>query len=58
MEYGVSEGESVFFINGIMVDVDALDVFQVLDVLKQEEKLANGFFRMGIKVNTFGVVKV
>ncbi|MCP9263039.1 UDP-glucose:glycoprotein glucosyltransferase [Dirofilaria immitis] len=32
-----------------MVDVDALDVFQVLDILKQEEKLANGFFRMGIK---------
>ncbi|VDP15003.1 unnamed protein product [Onchocerca flexuosa] len=49
IEYGVSEGESVFFINGIMVDVDALDVFQVLDMLKQEEKLANGFFRMGIK---------
>uniref|UniRef100_A0A915PNT4 UDP-glucose:glycoprotein glucosyltransferase n=1 Tax=Setaria digitata TaxID=48799 RepID=A0A915PNT4_9BILA len=49
MEYGISEGESLFFINGIMIDLDALDVFQVLDVLKQEEKLANGFFRMGIK---------
>ncbi|KAM3728409.1 UDP-glucose:glycoprotein glucosyltransferase [Dirofilaria immitis] len=49
IEYGVSEGESLFLINGIMVDVDALDVFQVLDILKQEEKLANGFFRMGIK---------
>ncbi|VDO51480.1 unnamed protein product [Brugia timori] len=49
MEYGISEGESTFFINGIMVDIDALDVFQVLNVLKQEEKLANGFFHMGIK---------
>uniref|UniRef100_A0A0R3RF81 UDP-glucose:glycoprotein glucosyltransferase n=1 Tax=Elaeophora elaphi TaxID=1147741 RepID=A0A0R3RF81_9BILA len=49
MEHGISEGESALFINGIMVDVDALDVFQVLDLLKQEEKLANGFFRMGIK---------
>ncbi|VDK65586.1 unnamed protein product [Onchocerca ochengi] len=49
IEYGVSEGESLLFINGVMVDVDALDVFQVLDMLKQEEKLANGFFRMGIK---------
>ncbi|EFO25210.1 UDP-glucose:Glycoprotein Glucosyltransferase containing protein [Loa loa] len=49
MEYGISEGESIFLINGIMVDIDALDVFQVLDLLKQEEKLANGFFRMGIK---------
>ncbi|VDM92188.1 unnamed protein product, partial [Litomosoides sigmodontis] len=49
MEYGISEGESALFINGMMVDVDALDVFQLLDMLKQEEKLANGFFRMGIK---------
>lgn len=53
MEYGVSEGESIFSINGVMIDIDALDVFQVLDMLKKEEKLANGFFRMGIKVNRF-----
>lgn len=53
MEYGISEGESALFINGMIVDVDALDVFQLLDMLKQEEKLANGFFRMGIKVNRF-----
>ncbi|CAG9534356.1 unnamed protein product [Cercopithifilaria johnstoni] len=49
MEHGISEGESIFLINGIMMDIDALDVFQVLDTLKQEERLANGFFRMGIK---------
>lgn len=46
----MSEGESLLLINGIIVDLDALDAFQVLELLKQEEKLANGFFRMGIKV--------
>ncbi|VDK45521.1 unnamed protein product, partial [Gongylonema pulchrum] len=28
LEYGISEGESLFLINGIIVDVDALDAFQ------------------------------
>ncbi|VDN02463.1 unnamed protein product [Thelazia callipaeda] len=49
MELGVSEGESLLLINGISVDIDALDVFQVLNLLEQEVTLASGFFRMGMK---------
>lgn len=51
-DYGVSEGDSLLFINGVAVDADALDVFQILELLKQEEKFAAGFFSMGIKVGS------
>lgn len=32
-----------------MVDIDAMDIFSLLDLLKKEERLANGFFQMGYR---------
>uniref|UniRef100_A0A914V212 UDP-glucose:glycoprotein glucosyltransferase 1 n=1 Tax=Plectus sambesii TaxID=2011161 RepID=A0A914V212_9BILA len=48
-EVGLSPGETGLFINGISIDLDTLDVFQLLDLLKKEEKLSAGFFRMGFR---------
>ncbi|VDM47678.1 unnamed protein product [Toxocara canis] len=48
-ELGIGEGESALLINGISVDVDQLDVFATLELLKQEQKLTEGFYRLGFK---------
>uniref|UniRef100_F1KR85 UDP-glucose:glycoprotein glucosyltransferase 1 n=1 Tax=Ascaris suum TaxID=6253 RepID=F1KR85_ASCSU len=48
-ELGIAEGDSALLINGISVDVDPLDVFGVLELLKQEVKLADGFYKLGFK---------
>ncbi|KJH41331.1 UDP-glucose:Glycoprotein Glucosyltransferase [Dictyocaulus viviparus] len=42
-------GDSALFINGINLDIDSLDAFQLVDIIKQEERLSSGFFNMGIK---------
>lgn len=47
---GIDPGDTSLYINGISVEVDSLDMFQVLDTLKQEEKLSTGFFNLGIGV--------
>lgn len=56
-DYGVGEGDTLLYINGRSIDLEALDAFQILDTLKAEEKIANGFYRMGIEA-CFGVVMV
>ncbi|KAE9555965.1 hypothetical protein FO519_000821 [Halicephalobus sp. NKZ332] len=45
----VQEGENALYINGINVDVDSLDIFQLFDVINQEEKLSSAFFEMGFR---------
>lgn len=52
-ELGIAEGDSALLINGISVDVDPLDVFGVLELLKQEVKLADGFYKLGFKVKNY-----
>lgn len=54
-EIGLSAGESGLFINGLSIELDTLDIFQLLDLLKKEEKLSAGFFRMGFKVEIFSL---
>jgi type II secretory pathway component PulC len=57
-EVGLSPGESGLFVNGISIELDTLDVFQLLDLLKKEEKLSAGFFRMGFKVKQYTILPV
>jgi len=37
---GVSPGDSALLINGVLTDVDSLDVYGLLDTLKREHRLA------------------
>ncbi|CAD5234520.1 unnamed protein product [Bursaphelenchus xylophilus] len=46
---GISEGDNAFFVNGISVDVDQLDVFQLFDTIRAEERLASVFYNMGFR---------
>ncbi|GMR33603.1 hypothetical protein PMAYCL1PPCAC_03798, partial [Pristionchus mayeri] len=48
-ELGMEAGSTSLYVNGISMEVDSLDLFQLIDTLKQEEKLATGFFDMGVK---------
>lgn len=47
---GLDAGDSALFINGINLDMDSLDMFQLLDLLKQEQRLSTGFHNIGIGV--------
>ncbi|CAD6189361.1 unnamed protein product [Caenorhabditis auriculariae] len=47
-EIGVDAGECALFLNGINFDVDSLDLFQLVETLKQEDKLATGFYNLGV----------
>uniref|UniRef100_A0A915CUW8 UDP-glucose:glycoprotein glucosyltransferase n=1 Tax=Ditylenchus dipsaci TaxID=166011 RepID=A0A915CUW8_9BILA len=42
-ELEISEGDNAFFLNGINIDVDSLDIFQLFNTISQEESLANAF---------------
>ncbi|KAJ1350986.1 hypothetical protein KIN20_006919 [Parelaphostrongylus tenuis] len=46
---GMEPGESALFLNGISLDIDSLDTFQLVDLIKQEERVSTGFFNMGFK---------
>ncbi|CEF63031.1 UDP-glucose:glycoprotein glucosyltransferase 1 [Strongyloides ratti] len=48
-EFEISPGENSIFINGINIDADSLDIYSLLDTLKQEETLANSFYEMGFR---------
>lgn len=47
----MAEGESAVWINGIPIgDVESLDLFQLFQTLRQEQRLADAFMRLGYKV--------
>uniref|UniRef100_A0A0N4XT99 UDP-glucose:glycoprotein glucosyltransferase (inferred by orthology to a D. melanogaster protein) n=1 Tax=Nippostrongylus brasiliensis TaxID=27835 RepID=A0A0N4XT99_NIPBR len=48
-EAGLEPGESALFFNGINLDIDSLDMFQLVDIIKQEERVSRGFFKMGFQ---------
>lgn len=48
-ELQVSEGENALYLNGINIDVDSLDIFQLFDMITQEEQLASAFYQMGLR---------
>lgn len=47
--YNINEGENALFINGINVDTDTLDVFQLFDTVRSEIQLASAFYEMGFR---------
>ncbi len=47
----MSAGDTALFVNGLLVDLDAIDLYQLLELLKKEERLSAGFFRMGFRVS-------
>lgn len=47
----IEVGETSLYINGINQDINSLDLFKLADLLKQENKLADGFHSMGINVS-------
>ncbi|CAG0894843.1 unnamed protein product [Darwinula stevensoni] len=42
-------GEASLRLNGILLDVDALEVFALLDILRSEEKRMHALFQLGMK---------
>lgn len=48
-QYDVSEGENAFYLNGISIDVDSMDIFQLFNTINNEERLANAFYQMGFR---------
>jgi len=50
-ELELSEGDNALYINGIGVDVETLDAFQLFHMVQDEEMLANAFFQMGFRVS-------
>lgn len=48
-DLGLSAGDNGLYINGLSIDLDTTDVYSLLELLKKEEKLAAGFFRMGYR---------
>ncbi|PAV88981.1 hypothetical protein WR25_14940 [Diploscapter pachys] len=53
---GLDAGDSALFINGINLDMDSLDMFQLLDLLKQEQRLSTGFHNIGIGREYFSLL--
>ncbi|RCN41207.1 hypothetical protein ANCCAN_12845 [Ancylostoma caninum] len=50
---GLDPGESILFLNGISLDVDSMDMFQLLDIIEQEERISSGFLNMGLRVQWY-----
>ena len=48
--YGISQGESALFVNGLQVDMDVYDIFSLLDMLKTDGRLMEGLHSLGIQV--------
>lgn len=50
--YNIGEGENALFVNGINIDTDTLDVFQLFDTVRSEIQLGSAFYEMGFRVYT------
>ncbi|XP_059540960.1 UDP-glucose:glycoprotein glucosyltransferase 2 [Myotis daubentonii] len=46
--FEIQPGDAHLYINGLHVDMDALDPFSILDMLKLEGKMMNGLHKLGI----------
>ncbi|KRY68048.1 UDP-glucose:glycoprotein glucosyltransferase 1 [Trichinella pseudospiralis] len=46
-------GDSAFFINGIMTDLEERDIFNLIELLKNEEILISGLLKLGIRRKDF-----
>ncbi|XP_067842577.1 UDP-glucose:glycoprotein glucosyltransferase 1 isoform X2 [Heptranchias perlo] len=46
---GLQPGDSALFINGLHLDLDTHNPFSILDILKEEGKIMDGLYNLGIK---------
>ncbi|BFZ00634.1 hypothetical protein BsWGS_03673 [Bradybaena similaris] len=46
---GISDGNSLLYLNGLNVDLEAYDIFTLLDVMSSEAKLVEGLHSLGLK---------
>ncbi|KAK6033739.1 UDP-glucose:Glycoprotein Glucosyltransferase [Ostertagia ostertagi] len=46
---GLQPGESALFLNGMNLDMESLDLFQLFDIIRQEQRVSAGFFNMGFR---------
>ncbi|XP_059502942.1 UDP-glucose:glycoprotein glucosyltransferase 2 [Stegostoma tigrinum] len=46
---GLQPGDSALFVNGIRIDPDTHSPFSILDILRQEGKVMDGLYNLGIK---------
>uniref|UniRef100_G1PNN1 UDP-glucose ceramide glucosyltransferase-like 1 n=1 Tax=Myotis lucifugus TaxID=59463 RepID=G1PNN1_MYOLU len=46
--FEIQPGDARLYINGLRVDMDAVDPFSILDMLKLEGKMMNGLHKLGI----------
>ncbi|XP_067890497.1 UDP-glucose:glycoprotein glucosyltransferase 1 [Heterodontus francisci] len=46
---GLQPGDSALFINGLHIDLDTHNPFSILDILKEEGKIMDGLYNLGIK---------
>ncbi|XP_070264846.1 UDP-glucose:glycoprotein glucosyltransferase 2 [Myotis yumanensis] len=46
--FEIQPGDARLYINGLRVDMDAVDPFSILDMLKLEGKMINGLHKLGI----------
>ncbi|KAK5980218.1 hypothetical protein GCK32_012656, partial [Trichostrongylus colubriformis] len=46
---GLEPGESALYLNGLNLDMDSLDIFQLFNIIRQEELVSTGFFNLGFR---------
>ncbi|XP_078077778.1 UDP-glucose:glycoprotein glucosyltransferase 1 isoform X2 [Mustelus asterias] len=46
---GLQTGDSALFINGLHIDLDTQNPFSILDILKEEGRIMDGLYNLGIK---------
>lgn len=49
-QLGIGDGNSLMYLNGLSVDLEAYDIFTLLDVMSSEAKLVEGLHSLGLKV--------
>ncbi|OUC41333.1 LAO/AO transport system ATPase [Trichinella nativa] len=49
----IEPGDSAFFIDGIVIDLEEKDIFNLIELLKNEEMLISGLLKLGIRRKDF-----
>ncbi|CAH1780753.1 unnamed protein product [Owenia fusiformis] len=47
--HGIDQGENGLYLNGLPIDLETYDIFNLLDTMKSEARLMDGLFSLGLK---------
>nr|XP_002120850.2 UDP-glucose:glycoprotein glucosyltransferase 1 isoform X2 [Ciona intestinalis] len=50
-QFDIDQGQAMFLLNGIQIDVDETDMFKLLDMLRSEGKLISGLKKLNLNSN-------